>query len=160
MKSKKSEVRYKRILALGKDRVGALNTALAAGTSTIKLAQKIQWEWKALTNVKTATLAKQLTRYRAEMIPELVVAVVPGTGALVEYTQPPTFDFLDELEKLVTTQWERLQLGIAKERQLGYTMASVSREVMAMLNLLIQLAKLQFELGVLEYKGPSEWWYR
>ncbi len=69
MAIKNPEVKHKRIIALGRDRLGALNTALAAGTSTIKLAQKIQTEWKAMTDVSTPTLAKRLTRYRAEILP-------------------------------------------------------------------------------------------
>ena len=67
------------------DRLGALNTALAAGTSTIKSAQKIQTEWKAMTDVSTPTLAKRLTRYRADILPIYGCGKAGHRGVLLEY---------------------------------------------------------------------------
>jgi hypothetical protein len=163
MATKNPEVRYKRILALGKDCVGALNTALAAGTSTIKLAQRIQNEWDALTNMKTATLAKQLTRYRADMIPKLVVAVRPGTGAVVEYLQPPAFDALDVLREGILIQRERVRLGHAQEQRIQFPIPSMCQEMRLLADMATALMKCEFELGLREYKGPImqyRGWYR
>src|ERR1022692_476023 len=155
MATKNPEVRYKRILALGTDRVGVLNIALAAGTSTIKLAQKIQNEWDALTNMKTATLAKQLARYRADKVPKLVVALKPGTGASVEYIQPPAFDVLDVLRETVLRQRERVRLGYAQEQRIQFPIPSMCQEMRLLADMATNLLRIEFELGIRAYKGPT-----
>ena len=149
-----SNARYKRILALGTDRLSIINTALAAGESPRRVAQTIQIAWQQLTDVSTATLAKQLARYRAEIVPTLIAPVTPGGAAT--YRQPAAFDVHDRLCELVSMQWKRFQLGHARELQAGFPISTMTKEVETLKDMLLAQAKLEFELGILEYKGHAK----
>ncbi len=83
-----------------------------------------------------------------------MVAVRPDTGALLEYKQPPAFDAYDELRKAILLQRERVRLGYAQELRMELPILSLSRDIRLLVEMLMAYAKLEFELGIREYKGP------
>jgi len=156
MAAKKSEIRFKRILALGPERMAIINTALAAGEQPKRIARRIKSEWNTLTDIETSTLAKQLARYRAEIIPTLVVPVAPATSDINQ--QAPALQVHDRLCDAIQRNGNRLEQWIEKERAAGFPNPAVSDLIKTQSELLCALAKLQFELGILEYKGPVGRW--
>lgn len=154
--AKKGETRFKRILALGPGRMSSINTALAAGEQPLAMAQRIQTEWQQSTDVKPATLAKQLARYRAEIVSTLVLPIADEGSGIDR--QPPAFDVHDQLCEAVEKNRIRLERLIEKERKTGFPIPAVGDLIKTQCELLGALAKLQFELGMLEYKGPVGRW--
>lgn len=147
-------IKYARLYALGKERVTVINNKLALGESMYAVARMIQGDWKEFQDVAEKTLVMQLNRYKAEVVtaqshetkdPDIMVVTA-------EITKVNVVLRLGELEVLLR---ERIKRAIDKEKGLGgLLMSQLSKEVTEYRQLLLDIQKVQFDLGLDEYKGP------
>ena len=72
------------------------------------------------------------------------------------YGQPSGLDSLQRLRENVSIQSQRVAMGAACERQAGFPIPGITKEIEALTDMLLALVKLEFELGILEYKGKSQ----
>jgi hypothetical protein len=150
--------KYKRIYDLGTDRHGIVDQMLTEGKSTMSVAEHIQIEWNACTNVKISTLDKQLQRYRKDILePKLVRAANKATENGTRITKEMTafnesVDVQNMLTESVRMQWARIQKAYAKEAgkgQDGKLDPAINKELRPFTDMCRVLANLQLETGVL-----------
>lgn len=151
LSSQKGKHGYARIKALGKERVLALNNLLARGGSTVAAARLVQQEWGQFQDVAEKTLIQQISRYKHDHIQTISTADVQFEHKDKLYGK---LNVLDEMVWLVNQQKQRLSRGMLKEKNSPFPMNVITREVETLQALLKDAQKLQFELGIDEYKGP------
>ena len=150
--------KYKRLYDLGSDRMGVVDSLLTQGDSTMSVAEHIQFEWNACTQVKIGTLDKQLQRYRKDVLePRLVAAANRSTKNGTKVTKEMKafsegVDVSDMLTQSVTMQWARIQKAYAKEvgkGAEGKLDPAINKELRPFTDMCRVLANLQLETGVL-----------
>ena len=150
--------KYKRIYELGTDRLGIVDSMLTKGDSTMKVAEHIQFEWNACTEVKITTLEKQLQRYRKDVLEPRIVhaankASENGTRITKEMNAfQESVDVQDMLTQSVKMQWARITKMYAKEAgkgEDGKIDPNINKELRPFTDMCRVLANLQLETGVL-----------
>jgi len=150
--------KYKRLYDLGSDRLGIVDAKLTQGDSTMSIAEHIQFEWNACTQVKIGTLDKQLQRYRKDVLePRLVNAANKASANGTKVTKEmkafnESVDVSDMLTQSVTMQWARIQKAYAKEvgkGEDGKLDPAINKELRPFTDMCRVLANLQLETGVL-----------
>ena len=150
--------KYKRLYDLGSDRLGIIESMLTNGESPQKVAEHIQGDWQECTNVKLATLVKQIQRYRADVLePKIQMAAEKAAekGTAIS-TQMKKFreqvSVMDELTKTLNMQMHRIQKAFTKEENKGEDGKldpAINKELRAFTDIARALATLQLETGVL-----------
>ncbi len=150
--------KYKRLYDLGEDRMLQVDSLLTQGDSTMSVAEKVQFEWNACTQVKIGTLDKQLQRYRKDILePRLVAAANNATENGTKITKEMKafkegVDVQNLLEKSVEMQWARITKMYAVEAgkgEKGKIDANINKELRPFTDMCRVLANLQLETGVL-----------
>lgn len=146
-------IKFTRIHALGKERVMVINNKLANGASTYEIARLIQQDWKEFLDVAEKTLAQQLGRYKGSLATAVKETTNPDTVVVTTLvTKVNVVSKLAELESMLKT---RIQAALAKEKGLGgLLMGQLSKELSEYRQLLLDIQKVQFDLGIDEYRGP------
>ena len=149
--------KYKRIYELGTDRLGIVDSMLTQGDSAMKVAEHIQFEWNACTEVKISTLDKQIQRYRKDVLEPRIVraankATENGTSITKEMNAfQESVDVQDMLTQSVKMQWARITKMYAKEagNHDGKPDPNINKELRPFTDMCRVLANLQLETGVL-----------
>lgn len=146
---------YMRLQELGSERLGAVEAALLKDESLLKIARRIQDEWKSCLDTKLTTLQKQLQRYRDNvLLPRAAHAqqkMLEGKlGNAKEITAGvKRLNVMDLLEEFVTLQRERIQKAYLREKTLPVVTETVTKLFKDYNHSLGKLADLQMETGYL-----------
>lgn len=148
--------KYKRLYDLGSDRMNIIDSMLTKGDSTMSVAEHIQFEWKACTSVRMATLDKQILRYRKDILePRLVSA---AENAAMNKTDIATefkafndqVDVIQQLNSFIIMQGARIKKAYAKEHgkgEDGKLDPAINKELRPFTDMCRVLAGLQLETG-------------
>lgn len=148
--------KYKRLYDLGTDRMGIIDSMLTKGDSTMSVAEHVQFEWNACTSVKLATLDKQISRYRKDVLhPRLAKAATDASKKNTSITKEmKTFndqvDVIQFLNESLNMQWARIQKLYAKEAAKGpdgKIDPNINKELRPFTDMCRVLAGLQLETG-------------
>lgn len=148
--------KFSRIKALGPERVGVINNQLASGASAQSVARLIQQEWGMFPDVAEKTLMQQLLRYRSDCIESPILEqqlVVPEESEKARKLDAK-MDVLGELIDLAKLHRKRIDAFLDRESQLKMPIKGVSEDIRMMADLLKDVQKLQFDLGIDVYQGP------
>jgi hypothetical protein len=142
---------YQRLLALGEERVLALNNLLARGENAVQVARVIQQQWGEFSDVKEDTLAQQLRRYRDAHI-EPIAGDVPTQNAAPAYSRLAVTSHMIEM---VIEQRKRILDMIEAERLSKKPSKMLKSEVESYMLMLKDVQKQQFDMGIDEFNGPA-----
>jgi hypothetical protein len=150
MKNQKKS--HNRIFAMGKERVMVLNNSLSQpGFSLHDGVRMIKREWQLYPEVSDAAMLMQLSRYKRDHI-------VTISAAEVEFkNKDKVFEklhVLDEMVHVIHTQKTRVERFVTNEKKAPFPMSGVNKEIVTLVEMLKDAQKMQFDLGIDEYKGP------
>jgi len=145
--------KYYRLLSLGDERVTIINNLLSKNSSMFALARMIQQEWKESTDIGEKTLTQLLNRYKADVLgSSKVEKTITG---LVITTKINRVDVITRMASLEEIQRNRIQAMVSKEKELGgMLISSLKGEIEEYREILKDIQKIQFDLGIDEYNGP------
>lgn len=147
---------FKHITALGEEKERRIQELLRRGEGTTTVAAMIQGDWGDLTEMKPKSLEKMLTRYKTDrIIAPAAVALETGlikAGAFSAAKQ--TFDVLSEMEGMAAIQKGRILQYLANEQKLQVPNSQTKHEIETYFRQLEAIKKTQFDLGLVEFKGP------
>lgn len=145
--------KFKRLLALGPERLKVIQNKIAQGIPMNEVARLIQQDWKEFTDVAEKTLAVQLQRFKTDVVAtttqnyseeQVIVTTVIGRVNVIR-----------EMAELVTMQKKRIKDAVDKESTLkGMLLKGVNTEIETLHMMLKDLQKVQFDLGIDDFKGP------
>jgi len=150
---------FKRLKALGEERVAVIENLLLKDYSSGYVASRIQNDWDALQDVKHSTLSRQIERYRrTEMAGQLAVYSdqlekqdPSGERQKVALSRvAQDVDSIEELTELIHAQKARLQKIINREADMPTNMDQVGKDIKLLKDLIKDLAELQMETGQLQ----------
>lgn len=144
---------YERILALGDERVLALNNLLARGTTALAVARVMQQQWGVFKDVKEETLAQQLRRYQAAN-----VVVVPDGVKLDSRNAAPVFERLavtSHMVEAIMIQRERIRDMVAAEKTAKKPNPALKAELDTYMGMLKDTQRQQWDMGIDEYNGTA-----
>jgi hypothetical protein len=147
---------YERLQNLGKDKFTKICNELARGTPAILLARLIH-EWGDAHDVGESTLAKQLLRLHTAITNaafggDLAQVARDKASVRIKLFHGSTLDCLDELVTLASIQQARINAMWEKEREGGTRVAGLNKVINDYRNLLMDIQKMRFDLGLDEYK--------
>lgn len=149
---------YAKLYALGEERMAQVAQMLRTGTSCLKMARYIRNEWGLYNDQPERALEQQLRRFKTSKGIGLVEDALKLANAQEKRSLYHKFnskvDTMQELEALVNQQKVRIAALIAKENQMNMPFDRTKAEIATMQGLLASLTKMQFDLGLLEYRGP------
>lgn len=147
---------FKRLHALGAERVAQIDEMLLKGIPASQVAMVLHGEWKVLTDVKADSVKKMLERYRkTELRARIVHQVAGATQGLRASTLQKRLNAMDELEALVRSQKDRFEKMYMKEKPTPLLMKQVTDEGRLLKEMLVELGRLQLETGVLQ-RAPKK----
>lgn len=158
--------RHSRILSLDHEQLMRVDAMLFQGTALSEIARVIKDEWGLFENVAHGTVEKQLARYKVDHLegayPSTSMAANLGTKAaeialLVEDSGKWTHqvDTLQELVAIAQTQKGRLEKILKQENKLPTLLGSVRPELESLARLIMNVASLQMDLGLMK-RAPTE----
>jgi hypothetical protein len=127
---------------------------LADGVSPWAVAEWLQGKGQYV-NVKIGSLARQLSRFRDQ-----VISTNEGlkSKSLIDrrlaHIDLKKIDDIDELTKLILVQKDRVEKDLKLEAKLPKTLKDLSKEIVALFDMIDRRARLMQELGILP-KVPS-----
>ena len=148
--------KYKRLYDLGADRMAVIDMMLTNGDLSSAVAERIQVEWNEYVSVKTATLEKQISRYRSDIVePRLVMAaeIASASGVAVSKGMKKfreQVDVMDRLNQSINMQWARIEKAYATEllNKEGKLDPNINKELRPFTEMCRVLAGLQLETGI------------
>lgn len=148
---KPPKVAFRALLEMGEHHVRELDDRLKRGVSASAIAAAIQDEWKFFPGVSRASLMRQLARYRKRRIqPEVRRELDSYLERSGQKHLMAKFDAIMELTLVAQDQKARLDKMRAKEAGSPLLLGMVSNEIDRLSRTLIELAKLQLEVGILK----------
>ncbi len=137
---------------LGAEKLGIVTNMLASGKELVQIARMIQGEWGLMQDSTEKSLGMLLSRYR-DSVPNAATTMMDGT--LIVTASLERVNVVHELAHLIAQQKGRLAEMLMAEKSLKSKHdSSLGREIELMKNLLLDMQKIQFDLGVDAYKGP------
>lgn len=146
------KIAFKKLLAMGKEKMEMVDHLLVKGESAKGVAKMIQQEWKLHTKTTEGSLTKQLERYRRAHISKLSVftaAADPEEKRVILKRVNTQLNVMQELTELVEVQKERLLMAVEKERTVKMPFSWLRKDIDSLSLLLGQLAEHQFKLGII-----------
>lgn len=144
---------YLRLRGLGPERMSTIEYRLLRGDGPTAVARLIQDEWKEYTDVKEATLIKQLVRYtESELANQMALHKdEPDSEKRQELITKldEQLSVVDEMAALVKVQKDRLEKGLKFEKKMPTLSSHVNTEVRLLKDTLKDLAHVQLETGIL-----------
>lgn len=145
---------YQRLIDLGPERLTQLEGRMAKAEPSHMLADIIQQEWGLCKDVERRTLARQISRYRNQMVtPKMAALYEAGQGGekaekalKVLYNQ---CNVLEELHDLYETQKQRIQKAVQNESKLPVLLKDVDFQIDTARKILADMAHVQLEVGIL-----------
>ena len=150
---------FDKLQALGEAKFGKIKNALMRGTPAMVLARMVQKDWGDFDGVAEKTLTQQLNRLRLQMTEgafgEEAAKVLKETGKVdIKMLRGARLDVLGDLVALAAVQRDRVEYLWEKEKQMKMPMSSLNVVITDYRDTLLQVQKVQFDLGVDEFKGP------
>jgi hypothetical protein len=126
-------------------------------TPAVMVARLIHQEWGDVHDVAENTLAKQLKRLHTAITNgafggELAEQARLQASVRIKLFHASTLDCHDEMNQLSTIQRDRVLWLLEKERVSGKRIAALERVMTSYGNLLMDIQKIRFDLGLDEYK--------
>jgi hypothetical protein len=144
--------KFSRLLALGPERLKAVNNKLAQGVSCNTVARLIQQDWKEFTDVAEKTLSIQLQRYKTDVV--AVTSQNYDEQTVLVTTVVGRVNVVKEMAELMQMQKNRIKDAVDKEKQLkGMLLKGVNTEIETLQAILKDIQKVQFDLGIDDFKG-------
>lgn len=148
---------FSRIRALPEERLTHVNNWLGRGGEVMALTRVIQQEWKIWTDVAERTLFQQLNRYKRWLLTQQDIdlpSLRTQDGAIVvKAARKRNIDVMERMNMLVAVQEQRLQTFLNQEAKLGMPIAGVDKTIEQTKELLKDIQKLRFDLGMDQYCG-------
>lgn len=155
---------FERLQGLGEERFNKILNLLMRGEPAMRVAREIQQDWKEFQDVAERTLMQQLKRLR----------LVAAEGAFGKKAAQSIADghtlrtpvrlahlnvrVLERLEELSEIQRERVLALVEKEQKMPVPVGPMLAATNAVFNdyrqVLLDLQKIRFDLGLDEFKGP------
>lgn len=159
-KGKKGQPPYTRIRELGQDRVDIINRKLLSGQSTNVIAAYMLKEWgKDLPSVSAGGLAKQLVRYRKDVLGSDMVGLHdgPGEAPKKQVTQAlmslmgikENVNGLAVMNEMIQVERLRIFKVLEKEDQMNLQFDWLRRECRDLFAMIRDYYDLQFEMGLI-----------
>jgi hypothetical protein len=148
----KDRVAFRRLAELGKEIGAAVDEMLLAGETPARVAKWLHEEKGVLLDIKTASVKKNLERYRAVDLARKVKDELKKSETKLGVAIPKKkMNAMIELEELVEIQKGRLDKVLIKEKGLpeGILLKQASDEARLLKETLVELGKLQLETGVM-----------
>jgi hypothetical protein len=149
-----AEGKFKRLMELGEDRVTEIHERLTTGTLPMQLATEMQQEWGVLTDIKIGSVKKMLERFRDSVVTKSIVKGLIQANGNAE-TLRKRLNALDELEELTKIQKSRFEKMLLRENTGPLLLKQVSEERYGLMQLLVELGRLQLETGALQ-RAPKK----
>lgn len=157
---------FKRIFALGEEKVTYINARLIEGMTTEALAKEIQNKWGYFKDVSLIALGKQLRRYRDTFIAirkdsmgfTNVSKVAQDEAKVTLERMKQTIQVVDELEEVVLLQKNRVMKTYGAEQGMpaGILNHRLNNEIRLYVDALTRLSTLQMDLGILQRIDPQQ----
>lgn len=157
MKLRKS---YSRLFALGEDRIAKVE-AMLKKKSSMEVVNMLQNEWHVFNDITPQTLAKQLQRFKNDVIDfkknlKKAAKSDPAVANNILRRMTNSLDTIGTYEQLIEIQSQRLNGLLEKEKGLnGLTMDVVRKEIYLMRDLLSDLGYLQMNTGIMRKVDPK-----
>lgn len=156
VKKKKGTAGFQRLRALGEDKLSQIHAMFVEDQSAVAVAEHIQKVWGEFKDVKTGTLAKQLTRYRKEVLASKLHVNKNGKveddgteeGKVQLLKLKGDIDVYENLVEMIKIQIERVNKLRNQEGKMPLPMREVRAELQFMAQLNAQLRQTEFELGI------------
>ena len=143
---------FKALQSLGTATVEEVNRRLLAGDSPSSVAKWLQEDLQVLKDLQPGSVKKNLERYRAADLKDMVVSQVVDTvkGKSVAGIKKKLIA-MEELEEMVCIQRSRFDMVYFKEQKMpeGILLKQASDEARLLKEMLVELGKLQLETGVM-----------
>ena len=155
-----AKTKFARLYALSTERLEALDAMLMKGMTGVAAADIVVNEWKVYPKKDKSAVAKQITRYRNEVIEPNIVARVkssdgtPQGRALVE-AKMGDIDVLMGMSELIELQKKRINRLSPREEKMPMLMASLRDEIRLLFDMYKGCGQLQLDIGVLR-RAPKQ----
>ncbi len=149
---RKKKAAFKRLYALGEERIGMINSMMMQNENSLDIAKVIQKDWGKYKNVSAESLAKQLSRYKSTELmtapsnqldpisTEEKMAILQDLGDRV--------DSVACMNELVNIQRNRIMATVAREEKFIMPLSWLSKDIIAMASLLKDLLEMEFDTGL------------
>jgi hypothetical protein len=155
---------YERLQSLGEEKFGKILNQLVRGEPATGVSRMIQHEWKDFQDVSEKTLVQQLNRLRLHAAEGMfgkaaAKQLMDGqTPTVIKRIENLSIGVLERMEELGTIQRQRMLDLVEKEKKMPVPVGAMLSATNAVFNdyrqLLLDLQKIRFDLGVDEFKGP------
>lgn len=162
-KAKRAKVRgFKRLMALGEEKVTAINKLLLKDEQLIDVARFIQNDLGAYKDVADQSLVKQLRRYKTEVLLASPQAKDASLESETDKQRSVLLEALEErvdvvaaLNELIIIQRSRVMAVVQKEEKVGMPFSWLTKDISELKSLITTLADLEFDLG-LRMRAPKD----
>jgi len=147
-----------KLLELPPNKLNEVDALLRDGVSALKVAKKIHEEWGLVQGVNRTTLHRYLLRYVRNVVRKRTVEEITERALAVNRQRATThvvqnLNVIDEVERLVVEQKERVEAVARNERKTGrpqgMLLKMVTEEMRFLKDLLVELGRLQLETGIM-----------
>lgn len=154
---------FERLQSFGDEKFTKILNNLMRGDSAVGVARMIQAApplgWGLFQDTTEKALTQQLNRLRlaaAEGIFGKAIAkrISEGAAPQIKRLEHISIPVLERLESVAEVQRSRVQMLVDRERNQGVYLASTNDVVGSYRQLLLDIQKIRFELGLDEFKGP------
>jgi hypothetical protein len=154
---------FERLQNLGEEKFGKILNHLVRGKPATQLARDIQQEWGEFTDVAEKTLVQQLNRLRLAAAEgmygkQAALQIQEGHTPQIKLLAKISVQVLERLEELSDVQRQRVLDLVEKEKKMPVPVGAMLSATNAVFNdyrqVLLDLQKIRFDLGLDEYKGP------
>jgi transposase len=153
-------VAFAKLQKLGDEKIQKVRNELMKGTACMAVARMIQLDWKDLLGVGEKTLTQMLQRFKNTLVDEGVgpeakeVVKAEGGKMLLKMLRASSLPVLDRMVAIAEMQEHRIQKLWEKEQTMGgMTIGALDGLISDYRNTLLAIQKVQFDLGVDEFKG-------
>jgi hypothetical protein len=153
--------RFESLQKLGEEKFTKIRNELLRGTPCMTLAKTIQQEWGDLIGIGEKTLTQQLGRFKDHLIAagvgaETIKEMIEKKEAkpILKILRKSSIDVLRRLISLANMQEMRINKVWEKEQSMGgIPLGALNVLLNDYVDLLIKIQKVQFDLGINEFKG-------
>jgi hypothetical protein len=150
---------YNNLQNLGEEKFRRITNQLLRGQPAMNLAREIQGKWGDLNGIAEKTLTQQLTRLKATLIkdghlgPVQKLALEEAGELNLKLLRKSSIKVLEHLTPMAEIYERRIQLLWDREKELKMPMSGLNAVMKDYTDLLERIQKIQFDLGIDEYKG-------
>lgn len=151
---------FSKLQGLGPEKITKIKNELLRGTNCMQLARTIQGDWKDLVGVAEKTLVQMLNRYKQSLIKDGVgdqhksLMKTEGGKLNLKLLRGTSISVLQHLVALAEMQEQRIQVAWEKEQAMGgIPLGALNVLVKEYKEMLLDIQKVQFDLGIDEFKG-------